>query len=191
VLFRSRGIMRGYHGMPEETAATLVDGGWLATGDIGELDSAGRLKITDRKKELIKTSGGKYVAPAHLEGRLKAACPYLGNILVHGDKRNFCVALVTLDPDVSKPWAESRGLPTDVAALAAHPDVRAEVDKAVKALNAELPSYSTIKDFAILPADFTVETGELTASMKLRRKAVEEKYADVLDKFYAGSVEKI
>ena len=190
VLFKSRGIMRGYHGMPEETAATLLDG-WLATGDIGELDAAGRLRITDRKKELIKTSGGKYVAPAHLEGKLKAACPYLGNILVHGDTRNFCVALVTLDPDVSKPWAEANGLPADMPSLAAHPTVRAEVEKALKALNAELPSYSTIKDFAILPADFTVETGELTPSMKLRRKAVEAKYADVLDKFYAGAVEKI
>ena len=190
VLFRSRGIMRGYHGMAEETAATLLDG-WLATGDIGELDAAGRLKITDRKKELIKTSGGKYVAPAHLEGRLKAACPYLGNILVHGDKRNFCVALVTLDPDVVKPWAESKGLPADLPSLAAHATVREEVAKAVKELNADLPSYSTIKDFAILPADFTVETGELTASMKLRRKAVETKYADILDRFYEGAVEKI
>src|SRR5581483_6202309 len=138
-----------------------------------------------------KTSGGKYVAPAHLEGKLKAACPYLGNILVHGDRRNFCVALVTLDPDVSRPWAEANGLPTDMPSLAAHPTLLAEVGKAVKELNAGLPSYSSIKDFAVLPHDFTIEGGELTASMKLRRKAVEEKYADVLDRFYAGAVEKI
>jgi long-chain acyl-CoA synthetase len=190
VLFRSRGIMRGYHGLPEETAKTLVDG-WLATGDIGELDEVGRLRITDRKKELIKTSGGKYVAPQHVEGRLKAACPYLGNILVHGDKRNFCVALVTLDPDVVKPWAAANNLPAEIPALAASEAMRAEVAKAVAAVNAELPSYSTIKDFAILPTDFTVESGELTASMKLRRKTVETKYADLLDGFYEGAVERI
>jgi long-chain acyl-CoA synthetase len=190
ILFKSRGIMRGYHGLPAETASTLVDG-WLATGDIGELDEVGRLRITDRKKELIKTSGGKYVAPQSVEGRLKAACPYLGNVLVHGDRRNFCVALVTLDPDVVKPWAAANGLPADIPALAASAAMREEVAKAVKAVNAELPSYSTIKDFAILPADFTVETGELTASMKLRRKTVEAKYADVLDAFYEGAVERI
>jgi long-chain acyl-CoA synthetase len=191
VLFRSRGIMRGYHGLPEETAATLLEGGWLATGDIGEVDSEGRLRITDRKKELIKTSGGKYVAPAPIESQIKAACPYVGNVVVHGDTRNFCVALVTLDPDVTRPWAEANGLGGDAAGWAANETVRAEVRKAIDEVNASLPSYSTIKDFAILPVDFTVESGELTASMKVRRKAVEAKFSDVLDRFYAGSVESI
>ena len=191
VLFRSRGIMRGYHGLPEETASTLLDGGWLATGDIGELDEVGRLRITDRKKELIKTSGGKYVAPAPIESQIKATCPYVGNVVVHGDKRNFCVALVTLDPDVTKPWAKSEGLSEDMAVLADDPRMRAEVRQAIDHVNANLPSYSTIKDFAILPVDFSAESGELTASMKVRRKAVEDKFADVLDRFYAGSVESI
>jgi long-chain acyl-CoA synthetase len=191
VQFRSRGVMRGYHGMPAETAATLLPGGWLATGDIGELDEVGRLRITDRKKELIKTSGGKYVAPAPIEGRIKAACPYVANVVVHGERRNFCVALITLDPDVAKGWAKATGKPEDLAVLAADSDLRAEVDKAIRSVNAELPSYSTIKDFAILPADFTVEAGELTASMKVRRKFVETKYADVLDGFYAGAIETV
>ena len=191
VLFRSRGIMRGYHGLPEETAATLLDGGWLATGDIGELDSEGRLLITDRKKELIKTSGGKYVAPSPIESHIKAACPYVGNVVVHGDTRHFCVALITLDPDVTKPWAEANGFGSDPAAWATNDAVRAEVRKAVDEVNATLPSYSTIKDFAIIPVEFSVEGGELTASMKVRRKHVEKQFADVLDGFYAGAVEKI
>jgi long-chain acyl-CoA synthetase len=191
VLFRGRGIMRGYHGLPEETAATLLDGGWLATGDIGELDSEGRLRITDRKKELIKTSGGKYVAPSPIESQIKAACPYVGNVVVHGDTRNFCVALITLDPDVTRPWAEANGFGSDPSAWASNETVRAEVRKAVDEVNATLPSYSTIKDFAIIPVEFSVEGGELTASMKVRRKHVEKQFADVLDGFYAGAVEKM
>jgi long-chain acyl-CoA synthetase len=191
VLFRSRGIMRGYHKLPEETAATLLPGGWLATGDIGELDEVGRLRITDRKKELIKTSGGKYVAPAPIEGKIKAACPFASNVVVHGERRNFCVALVTLDPDVARAWAKAQGKSEDLAVLAEDETLRAEVRKAIDAVNADLPSYSTIKDFAILPADFTVESGELTASLKVRRKVVETKFADVLDGFYAGAVERI
>jgi long-chain acyl-CoA synthetase len=191
VLIRGRGVMRGYHGLPEETTATLLPGGWLATGDIGELDEAGRLRITDRKKELIKTSGGKYVAPAPIEGRIKAACPFASNVVVHGERRNFCVALLTLDPDVTRAWAAVHGKSQDVAVLAEDETLRAEVRKAVDSVNADLPSYSTIKDFAILPADFTVESGELTASLKVRRKIVETKYADVLDRFYAGAVERI
>jgi len=191
VLFRGRGVMRGYHGLPEETAKTLLDGGWLATGDIGEIDEGGRLRITDRKKELIKTSGGKYVAPAPIESHIKAACPYVGNVVVHGDTRNFCVALVTLDPDVAKAWAKANGKSEDLGVIAEDEAMRAEVAKAVAQVNATLPSYSTIKDFAILPVEFTVETGELTASMKVKRRLVETKFADVLDRFYAGAVSKM
>ncbi|MGQ0464358.1 MAG: AMP-dependent synthetase/ligase [Sporichthyaceae bacterium] len=187
VQFRSRGIMRGYHGLPEETAATLLPGGWLASGDLGELDEVGRLRITGRKKELIKTSGGKYVAPAPIESKLKAACPYVANVVVHGDLRNFCVALVTLEPDVSRGWAKANGKTEDLAALAQDPTLRAEIAKGVAEVNAELPSFSTIKDFAVIATDFTVDAGELTASMKVRRSFVETKYADVLDAFYTDS----
>ncbi|MFI7612783.1 AMP-dependent synthetase/ligase [Nonomuraea terrae] len=183
VLIGGRGIMRGYHGLPEETAEALADG-WLHTGDIGELDEAGRLRITDRKKELIKTSGGKYVAPTYLEGRIKATCPYASHVFVHGDRRNYVTALVTLDMDVVKPWAQAEGLPLDPAELREHPRMREEVEKAIKQVNADLASYATVKKFAILAEDFTVETGELTASLKIKRKAVEERHGRVLDSLY-------
>ncbi|MGI5270989.1 AMP-dependent synthetase/ligase [Nonomuraea sp. CA-218870] len=183
ILIGGRGIMRGYHGLPEETAEALRDG-WLHTGDIGELDDEGRLVITDRKKELIKTSGGKYVAPTHLEGRIKAACPFLSHVFVHGDRRNYCSALVTLDMDVARPWAEAEGLPVDPEELRGHPRMREEVQKAIDQVNADQASYATIKKFAILSQDFTVETGELTPSLKVKRKAVEERYGETLDSFY-------
>ncbi|GAA2686153.1 AMP-dependent synthetase/ligase [Nonomuraea recticatena] len=183
VLIGGRGVMRGYHGLPEETAATLDDG-WLRTGDIGELDEAGRLLITDRKKELIKTSGGKYVAPTYIEGRIKAACPYLSHVFVHGDRRNFCTALVTLDMEVVKPWAAAEGLPEEAEKLREHPRMREEVAKAVKQVNQTLASYETVKEFAILGTDFSVETGELTPSLKVKRKVVEQHFGDTLDAFY-------
>ncbi|MEU4704690.1 AMP-dependent synthetase/ligase [Nonomuraea dietziae] len=183
VLIGGRGVMRGYHGLPEETAATLDDG-WLRTGDIGELDEAGRLLITDRKKELIKTSGGKYVAPTYIEGRIKAACPYLSHVFVHGDRRNFCTALVTLDMEVVKPWAAAEGLPDEAEKLRDHPRMREEVAKAVKQVNQTLASYETVKEFAILGTDFSVETGELTPSLKVKRKVVEQHFGDTLDAFY-------
>ncbi|WP_199440848.1 AMP-dependent synthetase/ligase [Umezawaea beigongshangensis] len=182
VLIRSAGVMRGYHGLPEETARTVVDG-WLHTGDIGELDERGRLRITDRKKELIKTSGGKYVAPTHVEGLVKAACPYVSNVLVHGDRRNFCVALVTLDPDISAAWARERGVPP--GEVSGHPEMRALVREAVDGVNARLARHETVKDFAILAEEFTVESGDLTPSMKLRRRAVEQRHRALLDSFYA------
>ncbi|WP_431908549.1 AMP-dependent synthetase/ligase [Nonomuraea jabiensis] len=185
VLIGGRGIMRGYHGLPEETAEALEDG-WLHTGDIGELDEAGRLRITDRKKELIKTSGGKYVAPTYLEGRIKAACPYASHVFVHGDRRNYVTALVTLDMDVVKPWAQAEGLPSDPEELREHPRVREEVGRAIDQVNADQASYATVKKFAILAEDFTVETGELTASLKIKRKAVEERHGKTLDSFYDG-----
>ncbi|MFI6813865.1 AMP-dependent synthetase/ligase [Nonomuraea sp. NPDC050328] len=187
VLIGGPGIMRGYHNLPEATAEALTEDGWLRTGDIGELDDQGRLRITDRKKELIKTSGGKYVAPTHIEGKIKAACPYLSHVFVHGDRRNYCTALVTLDPDVVKPWAQAEGLPEEPEKLRDHERMRAEVQKAIDSVNAGLASYETIKKFAILPADFSVETGELTASLKVKRKVVETHYGDTLDDFYTDA----
>jgi long-chain acyl-CoA synthetase len=167
VLLRGPGVMRGYHNRPDATAETLVDG-WLHTGDIGEVDDAGRLKITDRKKELIKTSGGKYVAPAPIESLLKAASPYISNVIVHGDRRKYCVALVTLDPDTR----------------AGLRDAEAEVARAVEAVNAQLARHETIKRFAVLEEDLSVEDGLLTASLKPRRREIEKRYASVLDGLY-------
>lgn len=183
ILIRSRAIMRGYHGLPDETAAALDDG-WLRTGDIGELDEAGYLRITDRKKELIKTSGGKYVAPTKLEGMIKAASPYISNVLVHGDRRKYCVALVTLDLDATAGWAEEHGVDNDPAVLAGHAEMVAIVEAAVEDANRDLASFETIKRVSILPAEFTVEDGAMTPSMKIKRKVVEQRYAGELEGMY-------
>jgi long-chain acyl-CoA synthetase len=188
ILLRCRGVMRGYHGLPDATKEAIDSEGWFHTGDIGEFDSDGFLKITDRKKDLIKTSGGKYVAPQLLEGQLKTLSTLISNVVVHGDKRNYCSALVTLDEPTLKKWASSNGISGDYDALVKNDKVRAEIKTAIDALNKGLPSYSTVKKFAILPKDFSVEDGELTASLKVRRKVVEKKYASLLDEFYKDAL---
>ncbi|MCB9740700.1 MAG: long-chain fatty acid--CoA ligase [Deltaproteobacteria bacterium] len=189
ILFRGRGIMRGYHNLADVTAETLLEGGWLATGDIGEVDPDGHLRITDRKKDLIKTSGGKYVAPQALEGSFKAVCPYVSQILVHGNNRNFCSALITMEPEAIAAWAADNGLgDKSYEQLAQEPKVIALFQGYVDQLNAPLARFETIKKFALLPADFAIETGELTPSLKVKRKAVEAKYKDLLDDFYAGAM---
>jgi long-chain acyl-CoA synthetase len=190
ILIRGRGIMRGYYNLAEASAETLKDG-WLCTGDIGEVQD-GFLKITDRKKDLIKTSGGKYVAPQELEGRIKARCTLVSQVVVHGNNRNFCSALVAIAEDSARGFLKQSGVEgLAYPQMAEHPAVRAEIEAAIKSLNAELPSYSTIKTFALLEADLTLEAGELTPSLKVKRKAVEAKYKHVLDGFYAGSVQQV
>jgi long-chain acyl-CoA synthetase len=183
ILITGRGIMRGYHNLPEATAEAL-DGRWLRTGDVGEVDADGFLKITDRKKDLIKTSGGKYVAPQLIEGLLKAHCPYVSQVVVHGDNRNFVSAIVTLDEEAVKGWAKAQGIEGSLAELAKRDEIHALIKAAVDEINAGLPSYATVKKFGILPADLTVENGELTTSLKVRRKVVETKYKSVLDGLY-------
>ncbi len=186
VLLRGPGVMRGYHGLPEVTAETLDDEGWLHSGDLGELDPDGLLRITGRKKDLIKTSGGKYVAPQPIESAFPALCPLAGQFIVHGDGRNYCTALITLDPDALALWASGHGVAeTDPAALARHPQVVAVVRAAVDELNSTLARWETIKDFRILEHDLTVEAGELTPSMKVKRRVVEQRYREVLDSMYA------
>jgi len=186
ILIKGRGVMRGYYNRPEDTAATLDAEGWFRTGDIGRMEN-GHIKITDRKKDLIKTSGGKYVAPQELEGRLKAACTLLSQVIVHGDKRNFCSVLVTVAPDTAESWAKQNGLSWNgYDAFIQESAVREAVATAVEGLNKTLPSYSTLKKWAILPRDLSVEEGDLTPSLKVKRKVVEAKYKDVLDGFYAG-----
>ena len=185
VLMRGPWIMRGYHELPEQTREALVDG-WLQTGDIGHVDADGFLSITDRKKDLIKTSGGKYVAPQELEGRLKALSPYLSQVLVHGDRRNYCVALVTLDPEAIGKWAAQHGLGgRPVADLARRPEVYKLVQGAVADLNATLPRYATVRKFAVLEREFTEQAGEVTASQKLRRKVIEQRHRERIDGLYA------
>ena len=185
ILVRGPGVMRGYHNLPRETEETLTDDGWFRTGDIGELDDQGFLCITDRKKDLIKTSGGKYVAPQAIEVMFKALCPYASAIVVHGDGRNYVSALIALDPEAIEKWAEQNGAAgAAYEDLSQRDDVRAMLQGYVDEMNGRLPRWETIKKFAVLPEDLTVESGDLTPSLKVKRKVVEKKYAAVLDGFY-------
>jgi long-chain acyl-CoA synthetase len=184
ILVKGPGVMRGYHNAAEATAEALKDG-WFATGDIGELGEKGYLRITDRKKDLIKTSGGKYIAPQKVEGVLKAVCPYLSQVLVHADGRKYATALITLDPEAIEGWAKEEGLSySSVAELARSQEVHDLIDGFVAQGNQELERWETIKKFEILATELSVDEGEVTPSLKVRRKAVEKKYADVLNSMY-------
>ena len=185
VLLRGPGVMQGYHNLPEQTADALDADGWLHTGDIGELQDGRFLRITDRKKDMIKTSGGKYVAPQVIEVIFKGECALASQIVVHGDGRNYCTALVTLDPDALTSWAHHRSLTGDYAVLSQHPDVRAEVARAIEAVNAKINRWETVKDFRILDHDLSIEAGELTPSLKVKRRVVEDKHRDLLDAMYS------
>ncbi|TXS40264.1 long-chain fatty acid--CoA ligase [Streptomyces sp. uw30] len=190
ILLRGPGIMEGYHGLPEKTAEVLEADGWFHTGDIGELSPDGYLRITDRKKDLIKTSGGKYIAPAEVEGQFKAVCPYVSNILVHGADRNFCTALIALDEVAIVAWAEENGLGgKSYAEVVAAPVTIEMVDGYVQQLNAGLQKWQTIKKFRLLPRDLDVEHGEITPSLKLKRPVVEREYKGLIEEMYAGSRE--
>ncbi|MFI6560834.1 AMP-dependent synthetase/ligase [Streptomyces sp. NPDC050534] len=190
ILLRGPGIMEGYHGLPEKTAEVLESDGWFHTGDIGELSPDGYLRITDRKKDLIKTSGGKYIAPAEVEGQFKAVCPYVSNILVHGADRNFCTALIALDEPSLLEWAKDNGLEgKSYAEVVAEPATVALIEGYVKELNEGLQRWQTIKKFRLLPRDLDVEHGEITPSLKLKRPVVEREYKHLIDEMYAGTRE--
>jgi long-chain acyl-CoA synthetase len=182
ILVRGPSLMAGYWQDPDATAEAIHDG-WLHTGDVGALDAHGYLRITDRKKDVFKTSGGKMVAPQAIEKELKAAEPLVSHVLVHGHARRFVSALVTLDAAAVARWAEAERL-SACGPWSEDPRVRARVQRAVDAVNAELPRFGTVKRFAILPEDLSVEKGELTPTMKLRRRAVEERYRPLLDALY-------
>jgi long-chain acyl-CoA synthetase len=182
ILVKGGGVMKGYWNAPAATAEVLKDG-WLYTGDIGHVDQAGHLVITDRKKDIIVTAGGKNVAPQNLENDLKTD-PLVSQVMVHGDKRKFLSALVTLNDEAARKWAAEHGVPA-AAKLHEHPAVIARIQQGIDALNAKQASYATIKRFAIVPNDFTQETGELTPTLKVKRKVVTQKYQRVLDAFYA------
>jgi len=186
VLLKGPGVMAGYHNLPEATAESLDVDGWLHTGDIGNLDERGFLRITDRKKDLFKTSGGKYVAPSAIEVMFKGVCPYAGQLVVHGDGRNFVSALVTLDPEAMVGWAAGHDLAgRSYAEIVTSPAAREMVEGYIDELNAKLNRWETIKKFVILPRDLTVEEGELTPSMKLKRRVVAGKYKEELDSLYS------
>jgi long-chain acyl-CoA synthetase len=185
VLVRGPGVMRGYHNLPDETAATLDEDGWLHTGDVGELDDEGFLRITDRKKDLIKTSGGKYVAPQSIEITFKAVSAWASEIVVYGEGRPYCTALVALDAEAITSWAADKELGhLSFAELAGHERVRALIAADVEEANRRLPRWETIKRFAILPRELTVEEGDLTPSLKLKRRVVAAKHRDLLESLY-------
>ena len=187
VLLRGAGNMEGYHNNPQATAETIDDEGWLHTGDIGELDDRGFLRITDRKKDLFKTSGGKYVAPSIIESTFKGLCPYASQLVVHGADRNFVSALVTLDPDAIEGWAAQNGMEgSSYHEIVTSDACREMVQGYVDQLNAGLNRWETIKKFTILDSDLTVEDGELTPSLKLKRKVVADKYKHHLDAHYTS-----
>ena len=186
VLIKGPNVMRGYHNLPDESAAAMLGDGWFASGDIGELDADGFLRITDRKKDLFKTSGGKYIAPTYIEGMFKGISPLVSNILVHGNERNFCSALITLEADAATAWAAQHGLAgKSYAEIAASPQIQEEMQSAIDELNSKLNRWETIKKFAVLDRDLTVESGELTPSLKVKRKVVEDNFRDILEGFYA------
>ncbi len=185
ILIKGPGIMDGYHNLPEETAKTLTEDGWLRTGDKGEVDSDGFLRITGRIKELFKTSGGKYIAPPAIESKFKAICPYASQFVVFGNERNFCVALVTLDPDALTDWAKENGVSGEYADIVASDACQSMVAGYLDQLNAQLNRWETIKKWKLLDHDLSVESGELTPSMKVKRNVVEDNYAELIDSFYA------
>ncbi|MFE5941818.1 AMP-dependent synthetase/ligase [Streptomyces sp. NPDC056480] len=190
ILLKGPGVMRGYHNLPEKTAEVLESDGWFHTGDIGEIDKDGFVRITDRKKDLFKTSGGKYIAPTEIESRFKAVCPYASNILVIGNNRNYCTALITVEESVIMPWAASQGLDgRSYAEVASSPEAHALIDGFVQRVNGDLQRWQTIKKFAVLPRDLDIEHGELTPSLKVKRPVVERQYADVVEAMYEGARE--
>ncbi|HEY1587934.1 MAG TPA: long-chain fatty acid--CoA ligase [Polyangia bacterium] len=185
ILIRGGSVMKEYYGKPEATREVIDAEGWFHTGDIGVIDD-GIVKITDRKKDIIVNAGGKNIAPQNLENALKAT-PYISQVMVHGDKRPYLVALVTLNEENVAKWARDNGVSfNNVGDLAQSDKVRALVGKYIDELNAKEPSYSSIKKFAVLPHDFSQDSGELTPTLKVKRKFTSEKYKDIIDAFYTN-----
>ncbi len=185
VLLRGPHVMRGYRNLPEANAEALLPDGWLATGDIGVFDDEGRLRITDRKKDLVKTSGGKYIAPGAIAARFKVISTLASNLVVHANNRNYATALVSLDPEALEKFAAAHGLSGDFATLSQSPEVRADIQASIDELNSQVNRWETIKKFTILDRDLSEEGGELTASLKVKRKVVEEHFAEQIEAMYA------
>ncbi|MCY1076941.1 AMP-dependent synthetase/ligase [Archangium lansingense] len=184
ILLHGPGVMKGYYKNPEATAEVLEPDGWFHTGDIGEVDVDGYVTITDRKKDIIVTSGGKNVSPQNIENTLKTF-PLVSQAVVHGDKRKYLVALVTVAEEPARKLLAEKGVkPGNYAELCRRPELQAAVQEILDKVNAALPSYSTLKRFAVMEADFSQETGELTPSLKVKRKHVSQKFKAVLDGLY-------
>ena len=185
ILIKGPGVMSGYHENPDATAEALTDDGWFHTGDIGELDDNGYLRITDRKKDMFKTSNGKYVAPSAVAATFKGICPYVGELIVDGEGKSYCVALISLDAESIGEWAKNHDLGgKSLAEIANAQETRNLIGGYVEELNAGLNRWEQIKKFRILERELTVENGEITPSMKLKRKVVMTNFSDELDNLY-------
>lgn len=183
ILVKSDKVMKEYYKNPEATKEVFTDG-WFHTGDIGELLPGGDLKITDRKKDLIKTAGGKYVAPQRLEGLLTLS-PYIANVLVHGDQKKYIVALITLDRPTVENLAKEKGVDaSDWNGFVQSSFVQELIRKAVAETNSQLASFESIKKYVVLPNEFTVEGGELTPSLKVKRKVLDQRFKDKIEELY-------
>ena len=185
IQIRGGAVMDGYHNLPDKTADAFTDDGWLRTGDVGTIDSDGFLTVTGRIKEIFKTSGGKYVAPPAIEAKFMAMCPYASQFMVFGEARNYCVALIALDADLMSVWAAQNGLNgATYEELVNAPAVRAMVAGHIGALNAELNRWETVKKWALLDHDLSIDRGELTPSLKVKRSVVAEQNKHILDALY-------
>jgi long-subunit acyl-CoA synthetase (AMP-forming) len=185
VQLRSRVIMKGYRNLPEKTEEAFTDG-WLNTGDIGEFDDDGYLKIVDRKKELIINAGGKNMSPANIEAKVKASSSLIGQAIAVGDRRPFNVALITLDPDVAPAFAQRNDLgDASPEALAEAEAVREEIQRGIDEANENLARVEGIKKFTILPTEWEPGGDELTPTMKLKRKPIHEKYEEEIEALYS------
>jgi long-chain acyl-CoA synthetase len=184
ILLRGSSIFTGYLDRPDATAQAFTEDGWFRTGDIGQLDDDGYMRITDRKKNLIKTAGGKYVVPAKLEALLKEE-PMVSQVYVHGDRRPYVIALITLDDREAPRVAEELGVkPSE---LPSHPEINRRVQRAVDRANEHLARYEQIKSFSVLPEDFSVASGMATPTLKIKRKVVAERYADRIEALYTNT----
>jgi long-chain acyl-CoA synthetase len=185
ILIRSQGVFAGYLNNPRATAETVDGDGWLHTGDVGVLDEDGFLHITDRKKDIIITSGGKNISPAEIENKLKVS-PYVKEAIVIGDRRKYLTALIGIEYDTVGNWASKHGVPfTTYADLSSKPEVRQLIQECVDAVNVELAQVETIKKFEMLPEELDQEEGQLTATQKVKRAAIAQQFGEVIERMYA------
>ena len=186
ILLKGPGVMSGYHDLPDATAEAIDSDGWFHTGDIGELDAEGFLRITDRKKDMFKTSQGKYVAPSAISAQFKGICPFASEIIVYGEGKPYCVALVSLDGEAIREWADRNGFEgKSFEEVARDEKTRELIGGYVDTLNKHLNRWEQVKRFSIIDRELTVEAGDLTPSLKLKRKAVVDNFHDNIDKLYA------
>jgi long-chain acyl-CoA synthetase len=184
LLLRGPNIFQGYYGMDDSKKDVDADG-WLHTGDLGHIDEDGYISIVGRKKDIIITAGGKNIAPANFENDLKQ-CRWVSQVVMHGDRRPYPIALVTLDPETVGPWATDKGLDPDVAALTNNDELRAMIQAEIDQVNEKYARVEQVKRFAILERDLAQETGELTPTMKIKRRVVDESFKDTIDALYSA-----